>query len=148
MKLELAINLKTAGQGARANDSVVPAAASGSGDSMTSRRIFLAGIASLVATPLVARAQPAPQSPRGWRIGFLRFTSTPANAFIVEAFRRGLRELGYVEGQNVTIEYRTADGKPERLLAAVSELLELNVDVIVTAGTQATLTAKTATRTG
>ena len=114
---------------------------------MTSRRIFLAGIASLVATPLVARAQPAPQSPRGWRIGFLRFTSTPANAFIVEAFRRGLRELGYVEGQNVTIEYRTADGKPERLLAAVSELLELNVDVIVTAGTQATLTAKTATRT-
>src|SRR2546425_7108907 len=111
------------------------------------RRSFLAGILGAGAAPLAALAQPADPPPRGWRIGFLRLTSTPANAFIVEAFRRGLREFGYVEGQNVAIEFRTADGKPERLLAAASELMRLNVDVIVTAGTQATLAAKAATTT-
>ena len=64
-----------------------------------------------------------------------------------EAFRQGLRELGYVEGQNIKIEYRWAEGKDERYAILAAELVSLGVDVIVAQGTQATVAAKQATNT-
>jgi putative tryptophan/tyrosine transport system substrate-binding protein len=64
-----------------------------------------------------------------------------------DEFQRGLRELGYVEGRNIVIEYRFADGKFDRLAALAAELVQLNVDVIVSVVTQASLAAKNATRT-
>ena len=68
----------------------------------------------------------------------------PAN---IEAFRQGLRELGYVEGQNILVEYRWAEGKDDRYAILAAELVSLGVDVIVTQGTQATVAAKQATNT-
>ena len=65
---------------------------------------------------------------------------------VVEAFRQGLRELGYVEGQNIVLEYRWAEGQLERLPALAAELVRLKVDVIVTDGTPAARAAKDATR--
>ncbi len=92
--------------------------------------------------PLAAEAQQAKKVPR---IGFLG-NSTPAlEANLVGPFREGLRDLGYVEGQNILIEYRWAEGKYERFPALIAELIALKVDVIVTAGTPATLAVKKAT---
>jgi len=77
----------------------------------------------------------------------LETTSPALNAANLDAFRRGLRELGYVEGHNFTIEYRTADGRPERFPGLAAELVRLKVDVIVTRGTPAVMAAKNATGT-
>jgi putative tryptophan/tyrosine transport system substrate-binding protein len=99
-----------------------------------------AGTAS-IAWPLAARAQDSGKHPR---IGFLG-NSTPAlEAKLVESFREGLRDLGYVEGRNVSIEYRWAEGNYERLPALVAEFIASKVDVIVTAGTPAALAVKRA----
>ena len=65
----------------------------------------------------------------------------------IEAFRQGLRELGYIEGQNISVEYRFTEGKDERHAIFAAELVNLGVDVIVTGGTAATLAAKQATST-
>ena len=65
----------------------------------------------------------------------------------IEAFRQGLRELGYVEGKNIVVEWRSAEGKPDRLPALAAELVRLKVDVIVTGGPTATRAAKEATST-
>jgi putative tryptophan/tyrosine transport system substrate-binding protein len=112
------------------------------------RRAFITLVggaaASSVSWPLVARAQ---QGGRLRRIGMLETVPAAANAANFDAFRRGLRELGYVEGQNVTIEYRSADGRAERFPALAAELVRLPVDVIVTRGTPAALAAKQATAT-
>jgi putative ABC transport system substrate-binding protein len=107
-------------------------------------RIWLcsAVIIPFVLTPLLAEAQPAGKV---HRIGFLGSSTPTLEANLVGPFRQGLRELGYVEGQNVLIEYRWAEGKYERLAALVAELLASNVDVIVTAGTPASLAVKKAT---
>jgi putative ABC transport system substrate-binding protein len=107
------------------------------------RRAFLSAMSGgLLAAPLAAEAQPAPGI---HRIGFLG-NSTPAlEANLVGPFREGLRELGYIEGQNILIEYRWAEGKYERLAALVAELLSRNVEVIVTAGTPASHAVKKAT---
>jgi putative ABC transport system substrate-binding protein len=78
------------------------------------------------------------------RIGFLSPTSDDSR---VEAFRQGLRELGYAEGQNISIEYRWADGKFEQLSDLAVELVRLKVDLIVAVVTQASLEAKKATGT-
>jgi len=101
---------------------------------------------SLRAAPLLAVAQPAGPMRR---IGMLRagVTSTDFERNF-EAFRQGLRDLGWVEGQNLTIEYRAAEGQVERLSALVADLLQLQVEVLVTAGgLNATLAAKAATST-
>jgi putative ABC transport system substrate-binding protein len=99
---------------------------------------------ALLAAPLHARAQ---SRRAAHRIGFLGGASAPGYARLVEAFRRGLRDHGYVEGQSLTIEYRWADGEYDRLPALAAELVRLKVDVIVTQGTPAALAAKRATPT-
>jgi putative tryptophan/tyrosine transport system substrate-binding protein len=107
------------------------------------RRAFLAGAVALLAAPLAAEAQQAGKVPR---IGYLA-TNLAAALHLLEAFRQGLRDLGYVEGRNLVIEYRSAEGKPERLPALAAELVALKVDVIVAPGTLGALAAKQATRT-
>src|SRR4029077_1728690 len=96
-----------------------------------------------LAAPLGAEAQ---QAAKIARIGYLAPNLTDAH--LPEAFRQGLRDLGYVEGRNVVIEYRDAEGKYERLPALAAELVALKVDVIVAAaGNHLALAAKQATRT-
>src|SRR5499425_1384938 len=81
------------------------------------------------------------------RVGFLSATRFSAIPGRVEAFRQGLRALGYVEGKNIVIEYRSAEGKIERVPNLATELVRLKVDVIVTGGPQSTRAAKNATLT-
>jgi ABC-type uncharacterized transport system substrate-binding protein len=98
----------------------------------------------LLAVALIAEAQQPKKVPR---IGFLFATFASAQESRVEAFKQGLRDLGYIEGRNITIEYRYAEGKLDRLPALAAELVGLKVDVIVTGGPQATRPAKKATAT-
>jgi putative ABC transport system substrate-binding protein len=81
------------------------------------------------------------------RIGWLSGGDSNSSRSQVEGFRQGLRELGYVEGQNILLEYRWAEGKSDRYPVLAGELVHLRVDVIVTIGTQAILAAKRATNT-
>ena len=81
------------------------------------------------------------------RIAYLGATSLATNADRVEAFKQGLRELGYVEGKNIVIELRSAEGEQGRLTALVAELVRLKVDIIVSAGPSVTRAAKAATTT-
>ena len=108
--------------------------------SQVRRRQFLIAIGTLLAATL-ARAQ---QAGKLIRVGFLQLGSPRGE---VEAFREGLRELGYVEGKNVTIEYRDAGGRSERLHELVAELIRIHVDVIVAFTTPATRAAQQATST-
>ena len=110
------------------------------------RRTFLAGTgAVLLAAPSATEAQQAAKVARiGWLGDNRAATASPQ---LREAFRQGLRDLGYVEGRNVGIEYRSAEGKPERYPALAAELVALKVDVIVTANILAALAAKQVTRT-
>jgi len=80
-------------------------------------------------------------------IGVLGAASASTYGSLIETFRQGLRELGYVEGKNIAITYRWANGRYETLPELAAELVRLNVDVIVTHGTPGTLAAKRATRT-
>ncbi len=107
------------------------------------RRQILIVATAWLAAPL-AWAQLEAKVPR---IGFLGPTSASAFANRIEALRASLRDLGYVEGKNIAIEFRWADGKYERLPELAAELVRLKVDVIVTAGTPGTLAAKRATST-
>ena len=97
---------------------------------------------TLAACGAVAQAQQPTKVPR---IGFLSAISPSTVAARIEAFRQGLRELGYVEGKNIVIEYRYAEGKPDRLSALAAELVRLKVDVIVTGGPAVNRPAKEAT---
>ena len=109
------------------------------------RRRFLQTVSvSLLAAPLVAEAQPTGKVPR---VGFLTAFALSDVPLWREGFRQGLRELGYTEGQNIVIEYRYADGRPERLLGLAAELVRLNVDIIAAETTPATLAVKQATAT-
>jgi len=104
------------------------------------RRKFLAALGgAAVAWPLAVRAQQRTSPIR--RIGIID------DGPLWDHFRQGLRELGYIEGQTVVIDYRSAEGKPDRLAAVASELARLPVDVIVTFGTAAAYAAKEATTT-
>src|SRR5437899_3691621 len=98
------------------------------------RRDTVLALLALGAAPLAAEAQ---QAAKVARIGFLPF-NLATSPHVLEAFRQGLRDLGYVEGRNVVIEYRDAEGKFERLPALAAELVALKVDVIVAPGSSAT----------
>ncbi|MEO5699807.1 MAG: ABC transporter substrate-binding protein [Casimicrobiaceae bacterium] len=109
------------------------------------RRTFIAHVAgSLLAAPLDARAQ---QAGKVYRLGILETIPAAQNTANLVALRKGLRDLGYVEGRNLVIEYRSADGRAERLPDLASELVRLKVDLIVTRGTPAARAAKKATGT-
>ena len=99
---------------------------------------------SLLAAPLAAEAQPAGKV---YRIGFLGNSTEALEANLVGPFREGLRERGYVEGRDLTIEYRWAEGAYERFPALIAELIALKLDIIVTAGTPAALAVKRTTTT-
>jgi putative ABC transport system substrate-binding protein len=106
---------------------------------------FTTFVALLILTaPLAAGAEPVGIR----RIGYLESSSpSPARLQLLEAFRQGLRELGYVEGQNVALESRFGDGKPDQIHRFAAELVGLKIDILVTSGTPATQAAKQATRT-
>jgi ABC-type uncharacterized transport system substrate-binding protein len=107
------------------------------------RRFLLTSLAGALAAPLAGEAQ---QGDKIARIGYLSLNGA-TSADLREAFLQGLRDLGYVEGRNVAIEYRDAEGKPERLPTLAAELVALKVDVILAGGTLHALASKQATRT-
>lgn len=98
----------------------------------------------IVVAPFAAEAQ---QTGKVYRIGMLETTSVARNAANLEGFRQGLREFGYVEGQNFVIDYRSVDGRQEGFPAPAVELVRLKADVILTRGTPAALAAKNASET-
>ena len=109
---------------------------------MNARRKLLA---LLALAPFAARSQqPAKPAPRLFRVGMLETTSQMLNRANYEAFREGLRDLSYIEGQNLIIDYRSADGRAERFADFVTDLVRLKADVIVARGTPAVLAAKLA----
>src|SRR5215469_11247921 len=107
------------------------------------RKTALASILFAGALLAVAVTAEAQQTKKVFRLGYL--SSAVTDSARVEAFRRGLRELGYVEGKNIAIEYRYAEGKPDRPAALAAELVRLKVDIIVTGAPSATRAAKEAT---
>jgi putative ABC transport system substrate-binding protein len=114
----------------------------------TNRRELIAllgggGMAAMVWS-LAARAQKATKVPR---IGYLGYSPPALERDFIRAFQEGLRNIGYVDGQNIAIEYRTVGGTHDRLAAVASELVESNVDVIVTGATPGGLAAKQVTNT-
>src|SRR5215510_4463146 len=108
---------------------------------MSRREVTLFVILSFLAIPFTADAQ---QGQRVYRVGVLETVSPALNAANFDAFRQGLHALGYVEGQNLVIEYRSADGDASRFPALATDLVRLQVDVLVTRGTPAALAAKNA----
>lgn len=117
------------------------------------RRLTLAFGAGVLTTPFAALAQQAgntpPASGKIWRAGFLADHTRPASigTHYHGAFARGMRDLGYVEGKNLTIDYRYADNQPERLALLAAELVQKQVDVIVAFGTIPAKAAQLATGT-
>ena len=124
------------------------------GSAVVGRRIFkgakkltrtaLVGLGAMIlSAPVVAAQSPV----KAARIGILAAGTASTQAVRHEAFRQGLNELGYVEGRNIVIEYRYAEGKTERLPALAAELVRLNVDLILTSGDQGVRVAKQASQT-
>ena len=111
---------------------------------MKRREFFALAGSAMAPWPLAARAQ---QPAKIHRIGILETVSPSLNVKNLDALRRGLRELGYVESRNYILEYRSADGHGERFPALADELVRLHVDLIVTRGTPAAQAAKNATET-
>jgi putative ABC transport system substrate-binding protein len=103
------------------------------------------GIALCAMLFALCRPVEAQQQAKVARIGYLTGTSVSVPSARVEVFRQGLRELGYVEGKNIVIEWRGAEGRSDRLPVLAGELVRLKVDVIVTTGSSATRAAKQAT---
>src|SRR5262249_52560062 len=120
--------------------------ARGGGGAAAIAGVCLAMIVAMLAAPGSVDAQPAGKV---YRIGYLASGSGSgaANPRPVEAFRQGLRDLGWVEGRNIVIEYRYAEGRPERLPELADELVRLKVDVIAASPTPAAVAARNATRT-
>src|SRR4030095_16609869 len=107
------------------------------------RVIGLAVVLSLLLSPLAMEAEQAGVP----RVGYLGNSSPSLEVDLLDAFRQGLREFGYAEGQNIIIEYRWAEGRYDRFPDLLADLIRLKVDAIVTAGTPGALAAKRATKT-
>ena len=110
------------------------------------RKLLLALGATALGSPLTLHAQPATKV---WRVGFLGYRSRPdsLDSSFYGAFPRGMRELGYIQGKNLTIEWRFADGKADRLPALAAELVQIKVDLIVATGPVVTSAAQKVTTT-
>src|SRR5690348_15905509 len=109
------------------------------------RRVFLGSLAGgLLSAPIAAAAQAAAKTPT---VGFVEAGSRSANQHFLDAFRQGLRDLRYVEGQTIVIEDRWADGRPDRFPELIAELIRLKVDVLVVASTSGAITARKITST-
>src|SRR5215470_14193927 len=104
--------------------------------------ILFAG--AMLAVAVIVEAQ---QAKKMHSIGYLDGSSPTVSAKLLDAFRQRLRDLGHTEGQNIVIEYRFAEGKPEQIPDLATELVRLKVDIIVTSGGTATTAAKDATKT-
>jgi ABC-type uncharacterized transport system substrate-binding protein len=108
------------------------------------RRVFLGAVAGLLVAPLAARAQPAGKVPRiGWLGGPSRESAEP----FVREFQRGLKDLGWVEGQNIVIEWRFGGGRAEQLPDLAAELVRLRVELIMAPSTPTMFAARNATTT-
>ena len=108
-------------------------------------RLIIAVALLVLTVPLAVGAQPAGNI---YRVGILgNKASDPAEAHLWQAFRLGLRERGWIEGRNILIEYRSAEGQSERLPGLAAELVRLKVDILVTEGTPPSVAAKNATKT-
>jgi putative ABC transport system substrate-binding protein len=108
----------------------------------TNRRAFIAGLGGAAAWPMVLRAEPSPV------VGYLHALSRDISAEVIKAFQSGLSESGYVEGKNIVIEYRFADGRFDRLPQLASDLVGKHVSLIATSGGSASaIAAKAATST-
>ena len=110
---------------------------------MKSILFWLLATAILISAPVAHAQQPG----KIFRIGFLDTSTASGSAVLVEAFRQELSKLGWIEGKNITIEYRFAEQKPERLPELAADLVRLKVDLIVVTGTPPALAAKKATTT-
>jgi len=110
---------------------------------MKRREVIVGLCGTAVALPFEAR----PQEPRTYRIGMVEVVSAEMNAVNLSAFRQGLEDLGYREGRNLILEYRSAQGDARRFPGLIAELMALDVDLIVARGTPAALAAKMATST-
>src|SRR2546421_4400593 len=106
---------------------------------MTSRRDFLGAALALASAPLAAQDKPAP---RLYRIGMLETVSIRTNNTNLVELHRGMKELGYEEGQHYIVLYRSAEGRAERFPALAAELARQKVDVFLTRGTPATIAAR------
>jgi len=126
----------------RPHHPAVAAAAGGPGDRMN-RRAFVTGLGAVLASSLGAAAQPAAKMPRVGLLGLGSADSSPD----FEALRQGLRDLGWVHGQSISFEDRTAVGNYSQIEDVAAELVRLKVDVIVTSSTTAALAARKATKT-
>src|SRR5262249_10726000 len=129
-------------EGARPRSAFASPATRRRGDRMSSRRDFITLLGGAAAWPLPARAQQAGKLPT---IGFLGGGTPTGQRTWVAAFVQRLRELGWVEGRTVTIEYRWGEGRAERFTEIAAELVRLNVDIILAGGTEAAVAAKHAT---
>ena len=110
-------------------------------------RVATVAVAVALVCMSVSLAADAQQAGKVYRIGILEAVPAAQNSANLDALRKGLRELGYVEGRNLVIEYRSADGRAERFSDLAAELVRLKVDLIVTRGTPATRAVKNATGT-
>src|SRR3984893_13454503 len=108
------------------------------------RRAFIAALGGAAAWPVVGHAL---QPEKLWRIGMLETIPPELNKPNLDALRRGLQQLGYVEGRNYILEYRSADGQTEQFTRLAVELVQSRVDLIITRGTPAAQAAKAATST-
>ena len=111
------------------------------------RRLVRLALALVVISVLCGCEMPGQRTAKVPRIGFLAVGSREGRAFLIEGFLQGLRERGYVEGQNILIEYRFSEGRNERLPELAAELVAVKVDLILASGSPASLAASQATRT-
>jgi putative ABC transport system substrate-binding protein len=110
---------------------------------LVARREFLIAVGAILTLPLAAKAQQLGNVPR---IGYIVLNSAESGRHLLAAFRQGLRERGWVDGQNIVIEDRYADGVVDRLRALVADLIRLKVEIIVTTSSATTWAAKEATK--